>query len=60
MLIKFTYYAQNYTLPSYEDHTEENIAAALQDVLKNWQLSSENLVLLPLIMLRTMLLRLIL
>ena len=32
------------TVPSYEDHTGENIAAALQDVLENWQLSSENLV----------------
>ena len=32
------------TVPSYEDYTGENIAAALQDVLENWQLSSENLV----------------
>ena len=32
------------TIPSYEDHTGENIAGALQDVLENWQLSSEKLV----------------
>ena len=27
------------TIPSYEDHTGENIAGALQDVLENWQLT---------------------
>ena len=32
------------TIPSYEDHTGENIANTLQDVLENWQLSSEKLV----------------
>ena len=32
------------TIPSYEDHTGENIAGTLQDVLDNWQLSSEKLV----------------
>ena len=29
------------TVPSYEDHTGENIVAVLQDVLENWQLSSK-------------------
>ena len=32
------------TLPSYEDHTGENIAAALQDILENWNLSTEKLI----------------
>ena len=32
------------TVLSYKDQIEENIAAALQDVLENWQLGSENLV----------------
>ena len=44
------------TVPSYEDHTGENIAAPLQDVLENWQLGSEILWRLPLIMLQTTLL----
>jgi len=32
------------TLPLFEDHTGENIAAALQDILENWSLSTDKLV----------------
>ena len=32
------------TSPMYEDHTGENIASALNDVLNNWELSAEYLV----------------
>jgi len=31
-------------LPLFEDHTGENIAAALQDILENWSLSTDKLV----------------
>ena len=32
------------TVPLFEDHTGQNLAKAIQDILRNWKLDSDNLV----------------